>query len=636
MSNLLEKASILLTPTAYDDGKILSVKPEDGTGDFTFTRNSSATRVNSQGLIEDMQILSGELVSNGNFSQIGPEQIENGDFATDSDWTKAAGWTISGGTANATSAASGSPLSQYVDVGKTYKITYDVVSLSQGAFQVDLSFSGTALGQLVTTTGTFTDFITSINPALSIRAVGTTTGSITNVSAKEVGQDWILDAGWSISEGLASRTNTGAYGAMYQNCLESGKKYKVTIKITSITSQAFFGVRLGTNYILQGITQSGTYTAIGVSTSATLSIMGNPTFAGSIDSIKIIEITDDTNLPRIDYSPYSGAGTCGHWLFEPQSTNLIDYSEDLSQSSWLKQGAGAASAPSVTANFAISPEGTQNASRVVFDLNGGTTSSDFSQLQENISGTVGNDYTSSVYLKSNNSNTYSVTFIPVSGSTTIVTVTPEWQRFSLSATLASANLRIRTRGSEGSSDVTDILIWCAQVEEQSFATSYIPTSGSTVTRLQDAAFGAGSSDLINSTEGVLYVEASKLVNGVQSQQLTISDGTNDNLVIIQWNSTASRFQLFVRGGAGAYDLLAINNIPQTDMNKIALSWDSVNYYVWINGVKLGTKVLTNQPIGLNDISFDQIGNAKFFGKTKCVAVFKEALTDAELTCLTTI
>ena len=49
--------------------------------DFDFTRNSSATRVNSQGLIEDMQILSGDLVSNGDFSQIGSELVANGDFS---------------------------------------------------------------------------------------------------------------------------------------------------------------------------------------------------------------------------------------------------------------------------------------------------------------------------------------------------------------------------------------------------------------------------------------------------------------------------------------------------------------------------------------------------------------------------
>ena len=128
----------------------------------------------------------GTTAINGAPDALGSEEVTNGDFATDSDWTKGTGWTISGGTANANSALTGTPLSQYIDTGKKYRITYDVVSLSQGAFQVDLSYSGTALGQLATTTGTFTDVITSLNPALSIRAVGTTTGSIDNVSVKEL------------------------------------------------------------------------------------------------------------------------------------------------------------------------------------------------------------------------------------------------------------------------------------------------------------------------------------------------------------------------------------------------------------------------------------------------------------------
>ena len=52
--------------------------------------------------------------------EYGSEQIENGDFATDSNWTKGSGWTISGGTANATSASTGTPISQYIDTGKKY------------------------------------------------------------------------------------------------------------------------------------------------------------------------------------------------------------------------------------------------------------------------------------------------------------------------------------------------------------------------------------------------------------------------------------------------------------------------------------------------------------------------------------
>ena len=49
--------------------------------------------------------------------------------------------------------------------------------------------------------------------------------------------------------------------------------------------------------------------------------------------------------------------------------------------------------------------------------------------------------------------------------------------------------------------------WGAMLEQQSYATSYIPTNGATNTRLQDIANNSGNSTLINSTEGVLYAES---------------------------------------------------------------------------------------------------------------------------------
>ena len=58
-------------------------------------------------------------------------------------------------------------------------------------------------------------------------------------------------------------------------------------------------------------------------------------------------------------------------------------------------------------------------------------------------------------------------------------------------------------------------IWGAQLEQQSYATSYIPTNGATNTRLQDIANNSGNSTLINSTEGVLYAEIAAFENGLQ-------------------------------------------------------------------------------------------------------------------------
>ena len=114
---------------------------EDLSGDFTFSRSSAATRVNAQGLVENVQIISSELVSNGNFSQIGTEEVSNGnfsqegselvtngDFATDSDWNLANGWSIEDGVAKFDN-TNANYISQdgIVSDTKTYAITFTIL-----------------------------------------------------------------------------------------------------------------------------------------------------------------------------------------------------------------------------------------------------------------------------------------------------------------------------------------------------------------------------------------------------------------------------------------------------------------------------------------------------------------------------
>ena len=56
MATTYDKASLVMLPSGYKDDKLYSVKPTDGSGDFTFSRDGSgaspATRVNASGLIE--------------------------------------------------------------------------------------------------------------------------------------------------------------------------------------------------------------------------------------------------------------------------------------------------------------------------------------------------------------------------------------------------------------------------------------------------------------------------------------------------------------------------------------------------------------------------------------------------------
>jgi len=176
--DLLEKASIILTPTAYNNDEALCVKPDDGSGDFDFSRNSAATRVNEQGLVENVQILSNNLVDNGDFSEIGAEEISNGSFSqqgselvangsfdTDSNWVKGTGWSISAGTANCdgTQTSSSNLRSQTFVVGPNprLKLTFDVTNYSAGTLDAGVTGTGRADINNINANGTYSVIVVS-------------------------------------------------------------------------------------------------------------------------------------------------------------------------------------------------------------------------------------------------------------------------------------------------------------------------------------------------------------------------------------------------------------------------------------------------------------------------------------------
>ena len=120
---------------------------------------------------------------------IGAEEITNGDFSTDSDWTKGTGWTISGGVASIDGSQSGGVFlyqsAGLVD-GKVYKVTFDVVSHSAGNVRVNVG--GNTSGTYRSSTGTFTEYLVCDNTAVFyVQADSSFNGSIDNVSVKEVG-----------------------------------------------------------------------------------------------------------------------------------------------------------------------------------------------------------------------------------------------------------------------------------------------------------------------------------------------------------------------------------------------------------------------------------------------------------------
>ena len=151
--------------------------------EFDFTRGSSATYVGKDGLIKTAGLQDTNLVQNGDFSELGSELVTNGDFATDSDWSKQAGWTITDGTANFVEAGGNRNIYQTIlTVGKTYKLTYTVSNYVSGGVR---NISGPYVTR--TANGTYTEIIkTTTYDRLFPNCLAGSQLSIDNVSVKEV------------------------------------------------------------------------------------------------------------------------------------------------------------------------------------------------------------------------------------------------------------------------------------------------------------------------------------------------------------------------------------------------------------------------------------------------------------------
>jgi hypothetical protein len=318
---------------------------------------------------------------------------------------------------------------------------------------------------------------------------------------------------------------------------------------------------------------------------------------------------------RLNYPLLDGTvQTCPHLLLEGQRTNLYTYSNDVSF--WTKSNVV------TTSNYAISPDGTQNAFRAV-------SSSINSLLYITSTGTIGTNNTLSVWAKSNGGISNKFRFF--GNGTTIKSndyvATNEWQRFEFTYNCTSV-----TSGLTGASDsaTNDILFYGFQHEEGSYATSYIVSnSGSATTRIAEVCNGSGNASTFNSSEGVLMAQISALADDGTYRFISISDGTTSNRVSVYFSNLNKL-------SASVPDVAAFSsNVNIKNNNKVAFKYKSGGYSFYVNGFELGTSTSTaGLHSGLNTLSFDFGGGSDdFYGKTKQIQYF-DSLTDSELETLT--
>ena len=354
------------------------------------------------------------------------------------------------------------------------------------------------------------------------------------------------------------------------------------------------------------------------------------TIATRIAENGLIEDVTDTNLPRIDY-----LGGTGQILLEPQSTNLV------TDSAGGNYGNNPGSEILTTApdgtNTAVRPVPDSTSDRYQYTISGGSYATDskltYTWYRKRITTPIDTSHTGDLKIQ------ILVNCTQVGSTTQIETDVNGFDRFQAVFNITDGSAATLIRGYFGQSigvGNSSIAYWGHQVEPLEFSTSLIPTSGSTVTRNKDVCDNSGSSDLISSTEGVLYAEISALADDLTRRDISISDGTNANTIRFHYSlvSNTIRFQVRSSGAATVSQAFSVTDIK--DFHKVALSYKLDDVRIFIDGVKVGTDTTATIPSGLDELSFYQGAvSFNFFGKVKSVAVYKEALTDAQLTALTT-
>jgi hypothetical protein len=540
---LYSAASLVLIPSGYKVSHLYAERPLDSNGDFTFTRASSATRVNSSGLVEKVRT---NLVTYSN------------DFSN-------AAWQVIA-TPTLTANYDTNPLTgendawRFVAAGTGDRL-YQPISGSNSAFS--LYVKGTGQIRIRDNSAIY-----SFNATLTSswqRIVVSIPAAFTNVQ---------------ITGGPG-----GCDATIYAAQLETGD--------------------IATDYI--------------ATTTAAVSV-------GPV-----------ANLPRLDYS---GGASCPRLLLEPQRTNLLQYSEQLNNSYWFKGGSGAASAPVVTANYAISPDGYQNADRVYFDAVG-TSSADRSSLIRDFAFTTGQTYTISGYAKSatgaNQILQFRIAGAQVGGE---LTATSEWQRFSVTHTATTSttdNFGIQLRGNN-TETTSDLLLYGLQLELASYATSYIPTLGASVTRLADACSKQNIAGTLPTAYPFTLFGEFEVTPAIEGQALTFSN-TASNTEYFSIDNNSGFYRAISRPSTTIS--LVQSTTPETlGTHKICAVFTSTTIKLFVDGV-LESSGANAQAFNasINDILIGQLRIISDTGNrnpVKQALVFKSALSDAQAIELTTL
>jgi hypothetical protein len=589
--SFFDDASLVMIPSGYKDQKVYSVKPTDGTGDLTFSRASSATRVQSDGLIEKVRtnlVLQSETFDNASWTK--------GDLSVSAN-------TIANPLNGATTADT---IVEAATTGQHY------------------------LFQSPSLTGVFTYSIYAKAKERSHIVIG---GAINPTNFYSVL--------FNLTSGTVQQANNGSSTGITASIVSAGNGwYRCSVALSSAVAIPYAiwtsdGTTLAPTYYEPSYTGNGT---------SGLYIFGAQVETGDIATDYIatttaaVSVGPVSGLPRLDYL----GSTCPKLLLEPQRTNNALYSEQLDNAAWTKQNT------TVTANAVTSPSGYQDADKLIETAStgahrasvssGATLNGTFSFFAKAGERTKVAILSTTIDLGFDLSNG---TLINLGSGTSVGKIENYgngWYRCSLPQASGIVALALALLDNAGNISYTGngtsgAYFWGAQLEVGAYATSYIPTLGASVTRVADAASKTGITSLIGQTAGTLFAEF--VVDGANpsARIISVSDGTTANRIVLLQDGLSIR--VFVAAaGVGQVDISFGTWIGS---HKIAVAYANNDLVVFLDGVLAATDTSISVPA----CSAAQVGTFEdntnitpLGGVINQALIFKTRLTNSQLAELT--
>ena len=409
--------------------------------------------------------------------------------------------------------------------------------------------------------------------------------------------------------------------------------YRIFIQYTNPSNTGVNNVRIGGSTL--GGAQAGSFY-----------IWGAQLEEGTTATDYIPTGATSSGAPRFDHDPVT-LQSLG-LLIEEERTNLLTYSEQFDTVAWQKALGG-----SIIPNAITSPNGSQTADKLV----GGSETNWFTIVQSPTV-TVGAEYAGSIYAKaggfrylrlldSQGVNSYFDLETGTSNQSlsSMEDVGNGWYRclWTVTTNATPYNYRLyvtdNNTGVQPTGDgVKGVFIWGAQLEAGSFPTSYIPTTGSAVTRAADVASieGTNFSSWYNDLASTLYIEAPDFppygnnANGTFvyiSSEAINAISTRDGIKF-GTGSPATNTRVFVTE-AGSNQ--ASGQTTEGNKFTVAVSENDFNYTV--DGTSIGTDNTVVMPTGMDRLAITPYGPGR--AHISRLSYFPTRKSDEDLIKLTT-